>query len=246
MLFVKMAPSEDGGVILSKQNEDGSKMTSVYLSVEAWNLLARYQAAAVSAMETGTPGSWVLQTFHAESQLRLTVDLFGGRHLLSVRVYNSGKATRHGVSMTLPTFGYLQTFLSTGPEFELGRAVYKSLVFDQVWKKHAAACAGCELMRGSQRDHDCTTPPTNAAQLVRETGVGVCEFQLALARKCCERQIILAHPHTTYKVLHGSYRDEIEKEVVVEFDERQESPAARPDDDNDRSAGYGPMKMYRR
>ena len=50
MLFVKVVESEDGGVILTKVTND-IKTSTVFLGVEAWNQLTRYQYEAHKALE---------------------------------------------------------------------------------------------------------------------------------------------------------------------------------------------------
>ena len=79
MLFVKVVESEDGGVIISKLNDDAKECSSVFVGAVAWNLLARYQHDAAKALEKGTLGSWILQKNSDESALMLTVSPYNNR-----------------------------------------------------------------------------------------------------------------------------------------------------------------------
>ena len=227
MLFVKAVESEDGGVIISKLNDDAKECSSVFVGAVAWNLLARYQHDAAKALEKGTLGSWILQKNSDESALMLTVSPYNNRNLVSIRIYANGQPTRQGITMGAVNFEYLRNFLPTSAEFVLGRAEYKSLVWQQVMEKQRKDCEGCRLECGGQRDHDCLKPPSNTSALLGCTGVDPYSFQLALATKALERKVILIRPSTVYKLLHYHYRDEIEKEVIAEL------LCAVPDDDND-------------
>ena len=225
MLFVKVMESEDGGVVLTKTNDDGKDPSNVFIGFAAWNLLARYQHDAHKALEKGTLGSWTLQKNSDMSELLLTVSPYNNRNLVSIRIYANGQPTRQGVTMGAPNFTYLRNFLTTGTEFELGRLEYKSLVWQQVLEQRRRDCDGCRLDRGSQRDHQCLSPPTKATALLGCTGVDPYSFQLALATKAQDRKVVLYRPSAVYKLLHFHYRAEIESEVITEL--------GTPDDDDD-------------
>ena len=226
MLFVKVVESEEGGVVLTKTSDDGKEPSNVFIGIAAWTLLSRYQGDAAKALEKGVLGSWTLQKNSDESSLMLTVSPYNNRNLVSVRIYANGQPTRQGVTMGAVNFLYLRSFLTTSPEFALGREEYKSLVYQQVHEKHKRECEGCRLDCGAQRDHTCLKPPSHVTALLGGTGVDPYSFQVALATRAAERKVFLTHPHTVYKLLHYHYRDEIERDIAAEL-----TCAARDDDD---------------
>ena len=217
MLFVKVADSEDGGVILTKRWDDG-KTSTVFLSASAWNQLSRHQGGAQAALENGSVGSWVLQKNTDGSQLMLSVSDYNNHKVVHIRMHVDGVPTRQGVTMNAASFAYLRTFLANSAEFSLGRTEYKWLLMDEVWKKHGRDCEGCRMQYGGQRDHMCLRPPSNASELITGTGVDPFIFQAELVAKCSERKIHAYRPHAVYKMLHLNYRDEVEREVVAELD----------------------------
>lgn len=219
MLYVKVLNSEGGGVLLTKRTDD-SKVSEIVLSTQAWHMLCRYQQDASQALEKNTIAQWTLEKISDQASLMLTVAPYNNMYLASIRIYAQGQATRQGISVGSTGFAYLRGFLNTSSEFQLGRSEYKRLVMEQVYEGHAKSCEGCVTDRGSQRDHICLRPPSNASELIRVTGVDPFNFQVALAMKCSNQKIFLNRPQAIYKLLHFNYRGEIEKEVVSEVDSR--------------------------
>ena len=216
MLFVKAVKSEDGGFVITKTGDDG-KESSVFVGIAAWGLLTRYQVEAAKALDAGVLGQWILQKNSDESTLMLTVSPYNNRNLLSVRIYANGQPTRQGVTMGAANFVYLRGFLTTSPEYVLGREAYKSLLYEQVHEQHKKRCEGCRLDCGGQRDHTCLQPISHAVELLNGTGVDPFDFQLTLAKRASDRKVFLAHPHTIYKMLHYHHRAEIEREIAAEL-----------------------------
>ena len=114
-----------------------------------------------------------------------------------------------------------KSHLTENAETSLSTLVMKQMLKNRLHDAISSQCKGCCNDQPSQSDHKSVIEPKTTAELARDTVVKdfpVTDFILQLTQEACKEKLIIETPHQTLKRLIQLHHDDIQREVVDDYD----------------------------
>ena len=128
---------------------------------------------------------------------------------------------KQGVSFLKKEWNELKSYLADSKEAGLGKAVFKQMLRERVHDIFCNEFESCIKDWPSQNDHKCLQDQRLRAELCidrAQTKVIAIDFILLLAQEACKEKVILEMPHQTFKRMLLFHTNNIQKEVVDQYD----------------------------
>ena len=215
MLWIESLGIE--GVIINKISDDGRR-GQVVVPAQAWNVLSHLQDDIAQGLAEKLEGSWSLVSYGNNTELKCTVGPYQGYHLVNIRIFHNGQATKQGVSFGAVAFQYLQTFFTESPEMKLALDVYKTCLRDRAEEIFREQCVGCGITNPvSNARHTCNNQPTreNVQDILSSSpGIDRFVFQVRLGAQSMLEKIQLEKPGLAYRLCVGPYKQKLQEAVL--------------------------------
>ncbi len=211
-----MAPTVEfqvDGVRIS--NGDNTKC--IHLSSLAWGKLIQLKKEIDQAQKNIRDQQWKID---AEKDIRVQINSYQGKWYLHIRQFWNDRATKTGVAMPITEWNHFKSILQPTAETRMGIEVMTEMLKEKLADDIHGECRGCQEDWPSQLDHSCLVHAGSSAELHVNNAlakVTAVDFILELAKKACDKKVILEMPHQTMKRVILFHIREVKEAAMQNF-----------------------------
>ena len=129
--------------------------------------------------------------------------------------------TKQGVTLYIPEWYHLYSFLHFDDETNLGVDIFKDLLAEAVGTFINKNCEGCQQDLPSQKDHACLMDASSTAKGCVDDlfdSLNAFEFITRLAKDAEAKKILLKRPFMTFCLVKNLKEEELKLSTLSKFD----------------------------
>ena len=201
----------DGSVVLHRFD----KNQQIFIPRDSWLQLVDLKDVIDHRMGAKQVEKWPLG-----NQLYAVISVYNNCFLLHIRLWWHDQPTKQGVSLNMPEWFHLYSFLHLDKEAQSGITILTDMLSQTVRSHIKKQCDGCQQSWSSQTDHECLMNGSVTAELCIDKlfqQLDVFEFTLKLAQKCEAEKLLLHRPFDTFQLVKTIKENEIKTSVLCKF-----------------------------
>jgi hypothetical protein len=202
----------DGGVVINRYE----KNQQMFVPFTCWMQLLALKDTIQEKLESKKEDKWSIG-----HSLYVNTSLFNGDVYLNIRMWRNDKPTKQGVTMCIPEWNHLYSFLQFDDETNLGVDIFKAMLTEGIHTFINTNCEGCQQNWSSQKDHACLMDASSTAKSCIDDlfdSINAFEFITRLAKDAEAKKILLKRPFITFCLVKNLKEDELKLSTLSKYD----------------------------
>ena len=202
----------DGSVLLNRYE----KNQQIFIPFDSWIQLVAVKDTIQERLDSKKEDKWFIG-----HSLFVTTSLFNEDIYLNIRVWWNDQPTKQGVTLYIPEWYHLYSFLHFDDETNLGVDIFKDLLTEAVGTFINKNCEGCQQDLPSQKDHACLMDASSTAKGCVDDlfhSLNAFEFITRLAKHAEAKKILLKRPFMTFCLVKNLKEEELKVSTLSKFE----------------------------
>lgn len=212
MMGLTVDVKPEGSVLLNRYE----KQQQIFIPFDSWIHLVELKDVIQERLDSKKEEKWYIR-----HNLFVNTSLFQDDIYLNIRVWRNDQPTKQGVTLCIPEWYHLYSFLHFDEEINLGIDVLQHMLSEAVGTFIHKNCEGCQQNMLSQTDHACLMDTLSTAKSCVGNmfdSLNAFAFITQLAKRAEDRMILLKRPFSTFCLVKNLKEDELKERTIAKFD----------------------------